>query len=164
MCVRHLYENYKKPHAGLALKNKLWSSARAKINASFKQKMDESKVMSEAAWAWLDARPAKNQSKSQFKTFVKIDMLLNDMCVCFNSCIMNARDKPIITMFQKIRLYLMRRVTTKRVQFETQFKPIGLRISQIIEKLKDQSTGLHAEHSREGKFQFQLHLQEMTTH
>ena len=55
--------------------------------------------------------PHMFQSKSQFKTNSKCDSLLNNMSEAFNSVIIEARAKPIVTMLEYIRTYIMERWT-----------------------------------------------------
>lgn len=43
-------------------------------------------------------------------------MLLNNMCEQFDSCILNYSDKPIITMLENIKAYLIKRMAAKRVE------------------------------------------------
>jgi len=42
------------------------------------------------------------------------DTIVNDISEAFNSVIVDARGKPIITMLEEIRVYLMERWVTKR--------------------------------------------------
>jgi hypothetical protein len=44
----------------------------------------------------------------------KCDLIMNNLCECFNSYIIKSRDKPIITMLEMIRKKLMKRYQKKR--------------------------------------------------
>ncbi|KAH0755075.1 hypothetical protein KY290_025345 [Solanum tuberosum] len=79
------------------------------------EKMHELDV--EAA-AWLNEKPPTEWSKSHFSTGAKCDVLLNNMCECFNSMILDARDKPIITLLEKLRYLLMARFQANREKAE----------------------------------------------
>lgn len=48
-------------------------------------------------------------ARSHFTTYSNSDLLVNNLPECFNAYIMDARDKPIITMMKTIRKKLMRR-------------------------------------------------------
>ena len=48
-------------------------------------------------------------SRSKFSTNPKSDLIVNNLSECFNSYILDARDKPILTMVDTIRRKLMRR-------------------------------------------------------
>ena len=102
-CVRHLHANFKKDHDGLLLKQMMWCCARATTPAEFTKRMAELKAEDEKAYQWLLNKDPKAWSKSYFRTHVKCDMLLNNLCESFNSAIMPARDKPIITLLEKLR-------------------------------------------------------------
>ncbi|XP_047159356.1 uncharacterized protein LOC124829828 [Vigna umbellata] len=53
-------------------------------------------------------------SRSRFTTQAVCDSLDNNISEAFNSVIVLAREKPIITMLEEIRLYLMKRWVTNR--------------------------------------------------
>ena len=53
-------------------------------------------------------------SRAWFHTYSKSDLLVNNLSECFNTYIMKAWDKPIVTMFEMIRKKLMRRYQLKR--------------------------------------------------
>ncbi|XP_062029125.1 uncharacterized protein LOC133745144 isoform X2 [Rosa rugosa] len=59
-------------------------------------------------------RPPKNWSRSHFNTHLKCDILVNNICESFNSFILPARGKPIISMFEEIRMKLMKRIQIRR--------------------------------------------------
>ncbi|KAL0421250.1 UNVERIFIED_CONTAM: hypothetical protein Slati_3147900 [Sesamum latifolium] len=59
-------------------------------------------------------KPPTQWSRSHFKTDIKCDVLLNNCCETFNSNILEAREKPVVTMLEWIREYLMRRLQENR--------------------------------------------------
>ena len=59
MCVRHLYNNFRGQHTGLALKHLLWAVARATTLPWWEAEMDNMKEDVDA-WGWLIERPTKN--------------------------------------------------------------------------------------------------------
>jgi len=63
---------------------------------------------------WLRDKSPSEWSKSHFSEDVKCDTLVNNICECFNSMILDARDKPIITLLEKIRYMLMTRMQANR--------------------------------------------------
>jgi hypothetical protein len=54
-------------------------------------------------------------AKAFFDTAPKCYLIMNNLCECFNSYIIKALDKPIITMLEMIRKKLMRRCQKKRL-------------------------------------------------
>ena len=99
-CVRHMHGNFKKDFPGLLLKQMLWAAARATTPAVFERKMKDLKDVNERAYNWLAAKNPSEWSKSHFKESVKCDMLLNNVCESFNGAILDARDKPIVTLLE----------------------------------------------------------------
>jgi hypothetical protein len=113
-CVRHLYANYKdNGHRGLVLKDKLWAAAAAYIEADFFKEMDELKNKSEYAYNYLMSVDRRSWYRAWFNTSPKCDILVNNLCECFNAYILHARDLPIISMFEMIRTKLMKRYQAK---------------------------------------------------
>ncbi|KAI8571636.1 hypothetical protein RHMOL_Rhmol01G0135200 [Rhododendron molle] len=137
-CVRHMYNNFKGEFKGLVLKEILWKAARATTMASFTKAMQEMKSVDPKAYEWLNARPAINWSRSHFDTFPKCDILLNNLSESFNSAILGARDKPIITMLEKIRTMLME-TRNKRKEVMLRCKdPICPKIRRRLDKLREE--------------------------
>ncbi|XP_047150406.1 uncharacterized protein LOC124822445 [Vigna umbellata] len=60
-------------------------------------------------------------SRSRFTTTTQCDTLVNNMSEAFNIVLVNTRTKPIITMLEEIRLYMMKRWATNRSRV-TSFK------------------------------------------
>ncbi|XP_047168923.1 uncharacterized protein LOC124837561 [Vigna umbellata] len=55
-------------------------------------------------------------SRSRFTGIALCDTLTNNMSEGFNSVIVDAREKPVITMLEEIRVYLMKRWATNRIK------------------------------------------------
>ncbi|PON98601.1 hypothetical protein TorRG33x02_055010, partial [Trema orientale] len=106
-CVRHLHANFKKQHPGLLLKQMLWATARATTNEEWIRRMNELKAVDERAHAWLSAKKPSEWIRSAFSEGVKCDILLNNISESFNSSILDARDKAIVALLEKIRFWLM---------------------------------------------------------
>ncbi|KAL4307036.1 hypothetical protein AHAS_Ahas16G0238100 [Arachis hypogaea] len=78
--------------------------------------MDKLKQVNHGAWEYLSRFPPETWVKAYFSHAPKVDNLTNNMCEVFNAKIVNYRTKPILTMCEEIRCYLMRRmVNHKRV-------------------------------------------------
>jgi len=66
------------------------------------------------------------------------DTLVNNMSEAFNGVIVEARSKPIITMMEQIRVYLMDRWASNRSKVSTTEGPICPRIkSRMKEESKE---------------------------
>lgn len=137
-CVRHLYNNFKGEFKGLHLKEILWKAARATTVPAFTKAMSEMKNVDKNAFDWLNARPPVNWSRSHFDTFPKCDILLNNLCESFNSAILPARDKPIITMLERIITILMESNQKRRNAMMRCTDPICPKVKKRLNKLRDE--------------------------
>ncbi|KAL4290083.1 hypothetical protein GQ457_14G014200 [Hibiscus cannabinus] len=113
-CVRHLYSNFKNDggYKGKTLKAALWKAARTTTVRNYEKTMAEMRRISEGAHNWL-------QSKGLM--------------------IIDARDKPILTMMEIIRTKMMQRIPKKA---EAAQKYIGLlcpKIQKNVDTLIEQA-------------------------
>ncbi|GMJ12330.1 hypothetical protein HRI_004902200 [Hibiscus trionum] len=134
-CVRHLYNNFKlhEQHKGKALKDQLWRAARATYVREFEAAMETLKGLSSAGHTWLSGKDPTMWSKSHFSFKAKSDILLNNHCECFNKMIIEARDKPIITLVESIRSKLMQRIAKKRDEAEKLTGPLCPKIQKKLD-------------------------------
>ncbi|WP_338309902.1 hypothetical protein, partial [Bradyrhizobium sp. TM233] len=72
------------------------------------------KEINEDAYKWLLAIPTIHWCMHAFSFYPKCDVTMNNLSETFNCTILVARDKPIITVFEWIRKYLMTRFATLR--------------------------------------------------
>ncbi|WOL00674.1 hypothetical protein Cni_G09387 [Canna indica] len=117
-CLRHLYNNFKKKFgAGLMMKTLMHGAANATFAGAHREKMEQIKAIYKEAYDWLEAIPKQAWCRSAFSFYPKCYVLMNNISEAFNSTILEARDKPIITMFEWIRSYLMCRAASHREKF-----------------------------------------------
>lgn len=103
ICIRHLYAIFRDArHWGVALKDKLWSAASAYTKYQFLIVTDELKKLLEPMWKYLTNIDLKHWSRAYFNPNIKSDHLVNNLIKIFNSYILKACDKPIITIFKII--------------------------------------------------------------
>ena len=95
----------------------------------------------------------KQWSKSHFSDHPKSDVLLNNMCESFNAAILQARDKPIITLVEMVRTYIMKRIVSKREAAEKWKQPVAPRIWKLIESSKSQATECISDYCGDMKFE-----------
>lgn len=151
-CVRHLYNNFSATHKGLALKNCLWDAARATIVPKWQEHMQKMLDLDPATYGWLELKPACQWSKSHFQERTKCDMLLNNLCESFNSTLLYVRERPILTMLEEIRVYLMKMIVIRRESCEKWTGEVGPRIQKILNKNSRLARSEHADYSGNGKF------------
>ena len=96
--------------------------------------MEKIKLLNVYAYNWLFNKQSNNWTRSYFSTFPKCDILLNNLCEAFNVAIVEARDKPIITMLEIIRRYITIRLLTHCELADKWHHEIGPRVFMILEK------------------------------
>jgi hypothetical protein len=131
LCLRHLYANLKKKiGGGTAIRDLMMGAAKATYQQAWEKKMNELKALDQKAWEWLVAHDPKLWCKHAFSFYPKCDVLMNNLSEAFNATILVARDKPIITMCEWIRQYLMNRIATIRYKlgsWEGRVMPMPMR-------------------------------------
>ena len=133
-CVRHLYNNFRKKHPGMKLKQLMWRAANATYANAFEREMKEIKSISEGAFEYLMNIPPRHWSKAFFKTGSKCDTLVNNMLEAFNSVIVNGRSKPVITNMEEIRVYMMERWQKNREKISRYGDGVLPNIKKKLEK------------------------------
>ena len=106
-CVRHLYNNFKLKHPGEGLKQPMWNAARSSTVPWYNKHMDDLRVISQEAFDWFEDKRPRQWSRAFFVDESKCDILLNNLCESFNSALLPFRDKPVLTMLEKIRMDMM---------------------------------------------------------
>jgi len=113
-CVRHLHSNFQEKFKGEVLKNQLWACARSSSVQQFNRNMERMKALSVDGHKWLEKMEPKTWVRAYFSEFPKCDILLNNNCEVFNKYNLEARELPILNMFESIRTQLMTRHTTSK--------------------------------------------------
>ncbi|GJW40778.1 hypothetical protein Tco_0066623 [Tanacetum coccineum] len=135
-CTRHIYANFKRKWNGLQWKRLFWSAAACTIKEHFLQIMEQIKMLDEAAHKWLVERDPNSWSRAFFEMDRDTAAFENGISESFNSRILNARGKPLITMLEDIRIYLMQRVYYMNKQAMMLEDTITPSIRRQLENLK----------------------------
>ncbi|KAL0373574.1 UNVERIFIED_CONTAM: hypothetical protein Sradi_3273100 [Sesamum radiatum] len=137
-----MYENFKQKFKGAELKEYFWKAASTANKQEFRAYMkkiaeiDPKKTADqETAAEWLSKIPSEHWSRVFFPVKTKCDILVNNLCESFNNYILDARDKPIITMLERIRTKLMTRLQYKRLGME---KYEGIVCPNMLKKINKQ--------------------------
>ncbi|KAG5591327.1 hypothetical protein H5410_041841 [Solanum commersonii] len=110
-CLRHLHNNFTRAgFSGSLLKCALWAAASATTVKFFNARINDIVKLDAEVIVWLKEKEPIEWSKSHFSPNTKCDILLNNMCESFNSMILDARDKLIITLLEKLSYLLMARL------------------------------------------------------
>ncbi|KAG8374595.1 hypothetical protein BUALT_Bualt10G0011700 [Buddleja alternifolia] len=152
-CVRHMYTNFKKSHPGLALKARLWNLAKASTEAQFTLQMQSLKDVDEVAHQWISEVHPSHWSRSYFRTYPKCDILLNNLCESFNSTLLEARNKPLLNMLERIRIYIHKTLQVRREFTDKWNDAICPKIQTTLEKLKNDTRSCMARYVGGTKFE-----------
>ena len=114
----------------------MWSAAKATYVNDWERHMREMRMVNEEAFKYLLKIPPRYWSKSRFPFQSKCDALLNNMSETFNSVILGPREKPIITMLDEIRTYLMERWADQRKKSAAQVEDINPKIKKRLQNEK----------------------------
>lgn len=105
-CLRHMYSNFKLQFPGTLMKELFWRAASTyNVNAFhyWMKKIEEADPKltpnQKTAADWLRKTDARLWARSHFSTNSKCDVVVNNFTESFNSYILQARDLPIISMF-----------------------------------------------------------------
>ncbi|GJZ39986.1 hypothetical protein Tco_0586549 [Tanacetum coccineum] len=138
-CLRHIHENMKKQWNGQAYKELLLRCAAATTVPYFDRAMEELKEFNKEAFEWLAKIPAYSWSRSHFSGRAKLDILLNNLCECFNGKILDAKDAPIITALEYIREYLMRRMVNVIIVINKTDGPLTPSATKLLKVATDKA-------------------------
>ncbi|XP_057535394.1 uncharacterized protein LOC130813576 [Amaranthus tricolor] len=141
-CCRHIWANFKIKFPGELYKHHFWKAARAYNKFDFDREMNQIKNISVQAYEYLAAIPAKHWSRHAFPIRSKSGMLLNNCCESFNNVLVEARGKPIISLMEWIRRYVMQRSAAKREGLGNFRGVLMPTISKMIEKNSKEIYGL----------------------
>ncbi|KAK7361174.1 hypothetical protein VNO77_03220 [Canavalia gladiata] len=109
-CLRHLYNNFKKKFGGgTMIRDLMMEAAKCTYIEAWEDKINEIKKINSKAYDWLRVIPTSSWCKHAFSHYPRCDVLMNNISESFNSTILLATDKPIISMLEWIRAYLMGR-------------------------------------------------------
>ncbi|XP_016185297.1 uncharacterized protein LOC107626922 [Arachis ipaensis] len=138
-CVWHLWRNFNKQWKDLELRRLLWDAARSTTFQDFIGNMDKIKRVSEEAWTYLNKWPRHSWTKSQFSHRPKLDNICNNACEVFNARIKEARSKPIITLLEEVRMFVMRSIAKNKIKLNNHIGKLPPVIQSRLEKVRKES-------------------------
>ncbi|XP_052621926.1 uncharacterized protein LOC111897236 [Lactuca sativa] len=109
-CARHIVANFAKGFTGQHFRKLFWRAVRASTEQKFKHVMEKIKSLDTQAYEYLIDRDPTTWSKVFFKEGRDCDAVENGVSESFNSAIRHGRRKPIITMLEEIRIFVMERI------------------------------------------------------
>ncbi|GJU44215.1 hypothetical protein Tco_1201481 [Tanacetum coccineum] len=135
-CTRHIYANFKKKFRGLQFKNLFWAAAKSTTEQHFEDKMNQIKAISNDTYNHLVERNPNSWSRAFFEVDRACDSFEDGMSESFNSRILVAQRKPIITMLEDIRTYVMLRNFKKAEKAEKLEHEVCPSIRKRLEDIK----------------------------
>jgi len=123
-CAMHLWKNFTKNWKDKELRGVVWDCAKSTTASQFNRHMDRVKRLNKSAWEYLNKWPKEAWTRAYFKENSKVDNITNNNCEVFNAKIVNYRTKPILTMVEEVRCYIMRTMTTRKVKFAGRTGPL----------------------------------------
>ncbi|KAL4286331.1 hypothetical protein AHAS_Ahas19G0075500 [Arachis hypogaea] len=113
-CAMHIWQNFRKQWGDTELKMAMWKCAKATTPQEFNDVLDRIKRVNPHAWEYLNRIPPNQWSRSGFSEYPKSDNYTNNNCESFNFRIKKMRGKPIITMLEEVRCYMMSIITRNK--------------------------------------------------
>ncbi|KAG8370974.1 hypothetical protein BUALT_Bualt13G0039000 [Buddleja alternifolia] len=140
-CLKHMYNNFKGKYKRQDLKRLFWKVASTYSVKQHLRIMKDIERISpkigkkETAYEWMCKISSNHWTRCFFSGRTKCDALVNNISESFNSYILDARELPIIDMFEWIRRKCMTRFQVKRAGIE-KFK--GVICPNIQKKIENQ--------------------------
>ncbi|XP_021849546.1 uncharacterized protein [Spinacia oleracea] len=132
-CCRYIWANFKLKFPREAYRESFWKAARASTNHHFDKYMADIKDLNPEAFGYLNSIPVIHWSRHGFSSGEKSGMLLNNCCESFNHVLKEAREKPILSLMEWIRRYMMKRCCAKREGLK-QF--VGLIMPSVLKMIE----------------------------
>ena len=109
-CTRHVFANFKKKFSGMQFRRLFWCAASSTLEAQFDHYMSQIRELDQEAYDYLLTRDPNTWSRAFFEMDRRCASFENGICESFNRAILIPRHKPIITMLEEIRIYVMQRL------------------------------------------------------
>jgi len=87
----------------------MWRAAKETYRNAFEREMMEIKAISEETFNYLSEIEPRHWTRAMFKGDSKCDTLVNNILEVFNYVIVVPRSKPVVSMLEDIRVYVMER-------------------------------------------------------
>ncbi|GJX07842.1 multidrug resistance-associated protein 5 [Tanacetum coccineum] len=136
-CARHIYANFRKKFSGVHFRNLFWKASKSTYPGKFNEVMHELKLVNPLAYQYLMDRNPNSWSRAFFSTDKSCDVVKNRISECFNSLILEAREKPIINMLADIRICIMERMETMRKRHVKWHDLLCPTVRKKFEKVKE---------------------------
>ena len=123
-CVLHLWRNFSKQWKDKKLKALVWKCARSTTDSEFNVSMEAIKRKNEKAWAFLDKWPHESWTKAFFGENCKVDSITNNKCESLYAKILKFINKPILSVYEGIRTYIVHKMTSAKLKMVARLRPL----------------------------------------
>ncbi|XP_027771130.1 uncharacterized protein LOC114076391 [Solanum pennellii] len=132
--IRHIWSNWHQLWSGEERRKQFWRSAKSSFEVKFEDEMDKLNKLGNKICEDLLHYEKTTWCKAYFKEHSKCDIVENNICETFNSWILVARHKAIITMLEEIRHKIMNRNIAMRQFAETWISNISPMARLVLEE------------------------------
>ncbi|XP_023754652.2 uncharacterized protein LOC111903098 [Lactuca sativa] len=108
-CARHVVANFRKIFPGVMYEKMFWKACKASTEPLHNAAMKEIQLLNPSAFEYLTEKNPRSWCRDFFEEGKMCDAVENGLLESFNNVIRDSRKKPIITMLEEIRLYVMER-------------------------------------------------------
>lgn len=167
MCARHIWSNWHVNWKGEERRKQFWRCSKASFEVKFGEEVHAmSKLGKKEITEDLLHYDPINWCRAFFQTHSKCDIVENNTCETFNSWILAARHKSIITMLEDIRHKMMNRHIDMIKFAETWISDIAPMTRAILERNKEYSkncnvqwNGVNGFEISDGEYSFVVDLE-----
>lgn len=114
-CMRYLYNNFRNKYPKKLLNEIIWKAAKSTCPQAWKREMNGIRMVNKEYFKHMMKTPLRFWSKSYFRTQLKCDSALNNMSGAFNIVIIESRVRPLVTLPEEIKTYLMENLAGNRM-------------------------------------------------
>ncbi|KAL0345875.1 UNVERIFIED_CONTAM: hypothetical protein Sradi_4418800 [Sesamum radiatum] len=160
-----MYNNFKAKFNGQELKKLFWKAASTYNVKQHLRVMKEIERVSpkvgsvQTAFEWLSEVSVHHWARCFFPGRTKCDTLVNNMSESFNSYTHEAREQPIIDMFETIRRKCMTRIQIKKAGMEKYDKDVCPNICKKIESQIQESKYWFPNWAGQDKFEISHYME-----
>jgi len=153
MCARHIYANWRKKHRLQEYQRRFWKIAKAPNEILFNHYKNKLAVKNPTGWIDLERTDTIHWCRAWFRLGSNCESVDNNMSESFNSWIIEARFKPIITMLEDIRVLVTRRIQENRSNSERWITTICPNILRKFRKIRHRTQFCHVLWNGEAGFE-----------
>jgi hypothetical protein len=153
MCARHIYANWRKKHRLQEYQKRFWKIAKASNEMMFNRYKNKLANKNSNGWKDLQNTDPIHWCRAWFKLGSNCESVDNNMSESFNSWIIEARFKPILSMLEDIRILVTRRIQENRSNSERWKMEICPNIIRKFRKIRHRTQYCHVLWNGEAGFE-----------